>query len=84
MEIVFGAESCLSNRPTSKTGIGSPGKRWQPVARTQRRHLLQIEKSQTKYAHCMRYWTVTLASAGLVVQPAAAVCTATVSDAPAP
>ena len=33
--------------------------------------------------YCMRYCTTTLASAGLVVQPLAAVCTATVSDAPA-
>jgi|GEM_PF-5820018 len=35
------------------------------------------------YVYCMRYCTTTLASAGLVVQPAAAVCTATVKDAPA-
>jgi hypothetical protein len=34
-------------------------------------------------AYCMRYCTMTLASAGLVVQPAAAVCTAMVSEAPA-
>jgi len=33
--------------------------------------------------YCMRYCTTTLASAGLVVQPAATVCTATVSEVPA-
>ena len=33
--------------------------------------------------YCIRYCTTTLASAGLVVQPLAAVCTATVSDEPA-
>jgi len=33
--------------------------------------------------YCMRYCTTTLPSAGLVPQPAAAVCTATVRDAPA-
>jgi len=33
--------------------------------------------------YCMRYWTVMLASAGLVVQPAAAVCTLRVNEAAA-
>src|SRR5712691_792706 len=33
--------------------------------------------------YCILYWTVTLASAGLVVQPAAAVCTRICSEEPA-
>ena len=40
-------------------------------------------RDKARAAHCMRYCTTTLASAGLVVQPAAAVCTAMVSEAPA-
>ncbi len=44
------------------------------------RHLAERSRARV---HCMRYWTTTLASAGEAVQPDAAVCTETVSTAPA-